>query len=261
MKTFIQFIESYQSPDITDLTQRYLTGKLNADAYSKNVRSAFTTNKTNYDLLMKTQNTPEMKQWRAWYKGVVDKISEALTQKGYKWDSNPGWIGWDLPKQLSQKQANKTFKHYWGVELNQLKNFLPKLTLLATTLEKVPTQNKVSFKVPLTFSGFMTERDSLVIHFYDPQVSTQLKQTGDAFFQQNGITVVNRQQKYNQQAPDSGVDVNRQSDTEMLALRFLRNIDINKQAFLQLMQYYPDKFTQELNKLWTTLNQQGLHRL
>lgn len=251
--------------DLPDLVNKYLQGGYPLDAFIKNIRDSFTVRKDSYDLWKKSLNTPEFNQWRVWYNNAKEALIKHLESQGWQSNANPAWLGFNAPNQNNQKtkQDGKTFKRYYTVELKDLGNFISNLPSLAKLLGQIQTNNTLSFKIPNSYGGAMTERDSLVVHFYDKQIDSQVNQMVLQYFKQIGVQPTDRKQKFQDTAPNSGVDIegkNGGSDTDILAQRFARNIDANKQVLIQMSKTNPNQFSQQLQTIWTTLNQQGNHR-
>lgn len=245
---------------LPQLVSNYLTGKIDQGTFSSQIRDAFTVRKDMYDLWNKSKATPEFAQWKKWYEDSRNYLEKFMQQSGWKPSENPGWLQFESPNKQSNKIDNKTFKRYYTIELNDAVKFIQNIPSLAKLLSQVKTDNSLSFKIPNSYGGLMTERDTLVIHFYDRQADQQIAQSVNTFFQQINLKPTDRASKFNNSAPDSGVDVNKNSDTVMLAQRFQRNIDGNKQVLTNMLKTNPNQFGQQLQAIWNQLNQEGLHR-
>jgi len=261
LSEYAQGMSKEYAQGMSDLTTKYLQDKLKYEDFESLIR----TNYVQRNMQLWQSNTqgkegfsPRFQQWKEWYNNTKQQLISSMGKIGWSNDENPGWFQFSLPKQNQDKTDGKTFKLYYSVDVKDCANFVQNLPSLANNLSQVNTQNKLSFKIPSTYSTFMTERDSLVVHFYDQQASQEINQAVRSFFQNAGVTPQDRRKIY--QTTDHGVDRDGKSDTELLAQKFRQTIDYNKQYLLGLQKTNPSKFTQDLVQLWQNISQTGYHR-
>jgi hypothetical protein len=252
-------ILSEYAQGMSDLATRYLQGQIKPEDFEALTRSNYV--QRNMDLWRSnTQGgfSPRFQQWKEWYNNIKQQLISSMEKIGWINDENPGWFQFSLPKQNRDKIDGKTFKLYYSVDVKDCANFVQNLPSLANNLSQVNTQNQLSFKIPSTYSTFMTERDSLVVHFYDKQANQEINQAVISFFQNAGVTPQDRRKIY--QTTDHGVDLDGKSDTQLVVQKFMQFIDHNKQYLLDLQKRDPSKFTKDLDQLWQHISQKGYHR-
>ena len=103
---------------------------------------------------------------RKWYKDTIDTIGKLVQNKpGIKWESNPAWFGihtrTDVPK-----REGVNFKSYTTIPAQEY-SYIQHLPDLAEKLRalSVESDDIIQVKVPATLTGFISNNDSLVVHF------------------------------------------------------------------------------------------------
>ena len=247
--------ESNYVASITDVIKQYLQGSIQINVVSSKAYDFFVQNTEGWNTFNQANKAdPKWQQWRKVWADALKQITTTLSAS-WEYESNPGWTGWTIKNRNSDKIDSKTFKRYVSINEKQIVEFLKGLVPLSKLLIQIPTNSQIAFKVSTGFWGFITHRDSLVIHFYDPQIKEQIDQAINQWISQTGLQLKDRSKMAG--ASERGVDANKQSDTQILAQRFARVIEHNKQT---LSQYDNNKLGNTINQIWNKVAQEGSHR-
>lgn len=144
----------------------------------------------------------EFLQYAPRFEQAKDSIS--LEPQG-KTVSNPGWFGFE-PKYTDENFIKKdheglfavTYKRYYSLLLPEasaqdvvffLIHFYKSLPELFRRLYKLAydSHSKISFKVPNTMAGFLSHQDTLVVHFVNKQLSSQIHEIVLSHFARYGF--------------------------------------------------------------------------
>ncbi len=141
---------------------------------------------------------------KAWYRkvrGEIEKIIEGSSEM--TWESNPGWFGINAYPEF-QEQKSGNHKVYFTVPPNNYA-FIQNIPLLAKKLRSLAllTQDKIQVKVPESFSGFIANNDSIVIHFKDLANASEINRIVSDWMKECDIPEVRRQYDRAKQAKDS----------------------------------------------------------
>lgn len=275
MKNFYEYIENKNQTiisenkyldDVIDYLQKN-NQFLDKDNYQKGLSNLiynyFVHHSDNEDALNKlAKNDPnkffqEVKQ----YEEFIKKVSDAVASNGYK-VTKMGWIGFrrliNNPSAM-QDDGKKTNKRYISIDLNDLFKTYASLSILAKELNKVvsrPEHDYISFKIPETYSMAMTHKDNIVIHFYDKMAKDQIENAVQNFLNAAGVKESDRSKIGRQ---NFGIDLDNNSDSDMLAKTIANNLAINK-AGIPAMLKRPD-LKKHLETVFNQVSMQSLHRL
>jgi len=237
---------------------KYFNGNYVPQTMDNVVRGVFANDEKRLKAWQGQIGSAEDQQWNQIYKKAKADIGMAISGRGWRVDDSGAWLQFQKTGTM-QKVDGKTHKRYYSFAPDQMANLLKHLPWLADSLGAIPTQGTISFKIPSAWGGFMQERDSLVVHFYDPNIIQQVDQAVQSFVQKSGLQILDRNKHFTG-ASDVGVDINGQSDTQLLAQRFMRNVDQNKPVLMQMAQTDPQKFEKTLTDIWKHIVATGTHR-
>lgn len=202
------------------------------------IYSYLTTHGDRESIVVKTlRNDPQKyKQYNDTYKQLIQMLSQALSQKGWKPVDGGAWIEWYRNGNTkSTKVDNSTPKRYVSIAPDDMWTVLQSLTVLANNLMSVktdPNHDLLGFKIPTNFGSFFQHKDNICIHFYDPNAQGQIEQAVQSFFQQIGKKEMDRSAmgKVN-----FGKDAQGTSDSMLVASQVVRNLRHNQAAFQQML--------------------------
>ncbi len=119
------------------------------------------------------------------------------------WESNPGWFGVNTYPE-SQEQKSENHKIYFTIPPASY-IFIQHIPLLAKKLRSLAlqTQDKIQVKIPESFSGFIANNDSVVLHFKNPTNASKINQIVFDWMKECNITQAPRQYNRAKQAKDS----------------------------------------------------------
>lgn len=133
--------------------------------------------------LMKN-NKPQMD----WYKKNRAAIEQAMdASEEFSWDSNPGWFGINTrPEAPKRKGIN--YKAYATVPVVEY-SFIQHLPKLAQELRRLAleTDDVIQAKVPETLTAFVSNNDSLVVHFKKKENVGKIMEVISDWMQSNDI--------------------------------------------------------------------------
>ena len=101
-----------------------------------------------------------------WYKNGLDKIGEWVDKEGkFKWESNPGWFGINTRPEVPKRESVNV-KAYATIPMKEY-SFIQHIPKLANKLAELARESDdiIQVKVPNTLTGFLSNNDSVVVHF------------------------------------------------------------------------------------------------
>lgn len=141
-------------------------------------------------------------------------------------------------KKKGKKQDGKTFKRYITVPPNDMIKAVSAFPNLLRHLTQVqassPEQDMIGVKILGDLLSQTSERDNIVIHFYDPNMKQGIEAAIQQWYRDSGVQNIDRTQF---QRPNWGVDqeqgADRNSDSIMVGKQFIRTVMANQQYIQQ----------------------------
>lgn len=101
-----------------------------------------------------------------WYRNTCGTIQNSIDAGGeFKWDSNPGWFGINTRPE-APKRKGLNIKAYTTIPIAEYA-FIQHLPGLAKELRQLALESDdiIQVKIPESLSGFVSNNDSIVVHF------------------------------------------------------------------------------------------------
>lgn len=201
-------------------------------------------------------NPEQFQQSKQAYNSALSQTIQYMNQQGWETPSNAGWQGFNKPNGQQDKINGQTQKRYLSFNSKDIWNVMKHFVKLITLLGNSQTQGKVSVKIPQTFSGFVGQKDQIVVHFYQPADKQAIEAAVQQWLQTANIKEENRQ---GMNRTTYGTDVNKDSDSMMVGNQVARNLIANKQVLLPMMNN-PQQFAQTIQQMINHISMQASHR-
>jgi len=262
MKLFSEWLIAEDINKVTKVLTDYLNGRADQKTMQVAVYNHITQNDaTGAAVAQQAQTNPaQWNQARQTYGQILTQLTTALSQINWQRVDGSGWIQWYRNGvQTGIKQDDQTPKRYITVAPESIWKALQALPVLARYLNGVQTQPQmelIGFKIASDYTRFVANKDSIVIHYYDPQAKQQIETAVQSFIRSSGISVTDRATLGRS---DFGADANNTSDSDVLANRIMRNIDANRNTLMQQVAN-PMALTNTLQHIVSTVTSQATHR-
>ena len=206
------------------------------------------------------KNDPnKYQEWNAKYKELLGLVTNRLSQINWSSDNNGAWQQYNRGgKTGGVKDDNMTTKRYISINSQDIWNAFQKLPLLAMELNKVqlrPEADVLSFKIPTSYGAAIELKDTIVIHFYDKSATPQVDNAVQQFLNGAGIKAMDRS-KFGR--VDFGKDISGESDSQIIADRFAKYIELNKDKINDFLKI--PNLKQQLDGILNTLSLKSSHR-
>ena len=165
---------------------------------------------------------------------------------------------WFSIKGKKKPQNARNYKVYFTAQnpLNDFQGLIQTLYDLGKKLQNIKTDLPISFKVASNIKVLAFHVDTIVIHFADPNIVSEVQQAIGTVSKKNNLKSEDRD-KYSRITV--GRDSDTTSDTAELSKRFARNVMANKDYILSLKDN-SGMLSSTLLGIWKTINGEGLHR-
>ena len=236
-------------------------GKVDFQVISKLAYDYLTTHDNIKNLVtnMITNDPKKFKEYTQKYQQLLQLLTNKITQLNYTEDDNVGWQSYTRGgKRKGVKDDNMTTKRYVSINPQEIWTAYQKLPVLASALNKVklkPEADVLDFKIPRTYTAAIQYKDSIVIHYYDKEASPQIDLAVQEFLNAAGIKEMDRS-KFNR--TNFGKDVAGESDSQIVADRFAKYIELHKDQIPQFLKM--PNLKQQLEELIKNLSYNSSHR-
>jgi hypothetical protein len=137
------------------------------------------------------------------YRAKMENLVKNVMASGMQYDGNPAWFGINtVPEKVKTREINRKF--YASLETGNL-DFIDHIKDLASDLRTLAldTDDIIQVKIPGGFGGFLAHRDSVVIHFKDPDNAEAVEKVFDTWKDKFSINEGERELGRTQLAADS----------------------------------------------------------
>lgn len=139
-----------------------------------------------------------------WYRSVREKLEEYFqSTDGFKWESNPGWFGVNTRPEVP-KRSGINYKAYTTISPTEY-TFIKDLPSIAGKLRELALKSDdiIQVKIPESFSGFISQNDSIVVHFKKQENKEKIFKILDAWMSESNIHQLPRELGRTRFAADS----------------------------------------------------------
>jgi len=194
--------------------------------------------------------------WKALWSDSLKKVN-GLLSPNWRFTDSGSWSQFSLEGK-KQPQNARNYKVYFTAQnpLGDFQGLIQTLYDLGKKLQNIQTELPISFKVATNIQMLAYHVDTIVIHFADPNIASEVQKAISAVSKKNNLKAEDRD-KYLRTTV--GRDSDTTSDTNELSKRFARNVVANKDYILSLKDD-PGTLSSTLLDIWKTIDQQGLHR-
>lgn len=198
-------------------------------------------------------------EYNAKYKQLLGLVTNKLKQMNWSTSDNGAWQQYNRGGiTRGFKDDMMTTKRYISINPNDIWTAFQKLPVLASGLEKVklaPGTDVLSFKVATGYGAAVEGKDTIVIHFYDRSAGPQVDKAVQEFLNAAGINEMDRA-KFGR--TNFGKDVDGESDSQIVADRFAKYIEINKDKIGDFLRM--PNLKQQLQDILHNISMKSSHR-
>ena len=198
----------------------------------------------------------DVNSWKNIWSESLKKV-EGLLSSNWSFSGGDSWSQFSI-KGKKKPQNARNYKVYFTAQnpLNDFQGLIQTLYDLGKKLQNIKTDLPISFKVASNIKVLAFHVDTIVIHFADPNIVSEVQQAIGTVSKKNNLKSEDRD-KYSRTTV--GRDSDTTSDTAELSKRFARNVMANKDYILSLKDD-PGMLSSTLLGIWKTINGEGLHR-
>ncbi|KKR07719.1 MAG: hypothetical protein UT32_C0007G0007 [Parcubacteria group bacterium GW2011_GWC2_39_14] len=124
----------------------------------------------------------------AWYKETKGRLVDTINaSKEFKWESNPGWFGVNTrPEEPRREEVS--LKVYATIPITEYA-FLQHIPELMSELRQlsIESDDVAHIKFPESLTGFISNNDSIVIHFKKKENVEKIQKLLDTWMKAHGI--------------------------------------------------------------------------
>lgn len=187
------------------------------------------------------------KEARNYYYSAKQWLDNQISNN-WKSGGNMAWAQWSLigknkPQDADNNKIYFTLKD--PIETENLRLFFGNLARIANDLANINTELSISFKIPEVYTSFLTHPDTLVIHFRDDDITSDVQNIVNKHL---GNLKADRTQFYR---VDVGRDIRGKSDTQYKCNKIADYILQYKDYFKNVSE---EDFTKQLFSKWIELN-------
>ena len=144
--------------------------------------------------------------WESKVNNITQQDKTAYRTKTETSDnSNPAWAGWTVKSKKDKNQSSNNYKLYYSTgddDAIKIINGVDNLKqMLSSALNQYDIES-LSFKIPMTLSGYIGHNDRMVVHFFAKdnieQIKQQTQQTVQSWANNNKITLHPRTHNFGQ---------------------------------------------------------------
>lgn len=198
-------------------------------------------------------------EYNAKYKQLLGMITNKLEQMNWSTSDNGAWQQYNRGGiTRGFKDDMMTTKRYISINPKDIWTAFQKIPVLARGLEKVqlaPGTDVLSFKIATGYGAAVEGKDTIVIHFYDRSAGPQVDKAVQEFLNAAGINEMDRA-KFGR--TNFGKDVDGESDSQIVADRFAKYIEINKDKIGDFLKMSDLK--QQLKDILHKISMKSSHR-
>ena len=194
--------------------------------------------------------------WKVLWTNSLKQVASLLSSNWSFYGEN-SWSQFSIKGKKKPDNA-RNYKVYFTAQnpLEDFQGLVQTLYDLGKKLQNIQTELPISFKVATNVQMLAIHVDTIVIHFADPNIASEVQQAISAVSKKNNLQAEDRD-KYLRTTV--GRDSDTTSDSMELAARFARNVMANKDQIIAIKDD-PGMLSSTLLGIWKTIDSEGAHR-
>lgn len=190
----------------------------------------------------------EYKQHNNEYKAIVAKIESYVKQsKDWKVENSGAWC--HFVRAGERSESSKTDKWYATLKERDVDS-IKVVASIIYEIAKIQNAGEIQVKIPSSYGAFIKHVDSIVVHYHDPAVKTEIQKIAGKFRQHFADRARMLRTEF---GTDDKAHGDKGSDSMIVAKKFAETVNKNHKVFAK---YFNEKDDAEISKiLLSVLNQ------